>query len=141
MSAPRLEIDLAKVGHNARVLVERLGARGISVTGVTKAALGLPALATTLLDAGVSALGDSRIENLEGLRAAGITAPTMLIRSSMISQASRVVASADVSCNTEVAVLTALTDRTWFYDARRKNMHVRVKVKAGEDCIINLNFE
>ena len=35
----------------------------------------------------------------------------------------------------------ALTDRTWFYDAAQKNVHVRVKVKAGEDCIVNLNFE
>ena len=41
----------------------------------------------------------------------------------------------------EVATLTALADRTWFYDAGQKNFHVRVKVKAGEDCIINLNFE
>ena len=41
----------------------------------------------------------------------------------------------------EVAVLSALTDGTWFYDARQKNLHVRVKVKAGEDCILNLNFE
>jgi len=109
MSAPRLEIDLDMVGHNARVLVERLGTSGIAVTGVTKAALGLPALATTLLAAGVSALGDSRVENLEGLRAAGITAPMMLIRSPMTSQASRVVAVADVSCNTEGAVLAALS--------------------------------
>jgi hypothetical protein len=41
----------------------------------------------------------------------------------------------------EVAALSALSDRTWFYDARQKNCHVRVKVKAGEDCIINLNLE
>ena len=41
----------------------------------------------------------------------------------------------------EVAELGALTDRTWFYDARLKNVHVRVKVKAGEDCIVNLNLE
>ena len=34
-----------------------------------------------------------------------------------------------------------LTDRTWYYDAAQKNFHVRVKVKASEDCIINLNFE
>jgi hypothetical protein len=41
----------------------------------------------------------------------------------------------------EVGRLGELSDRTWFYDAGRKNLHVRVKVKAGEDCIINLNFE
>jgi hypothetical protein len=41
----------------------------------------------------------------------------------------------------EVAALPELTDQTWFYDARQKNLHVRVKVKAGKDCIINLNFD
>jgi predicted amino acid racemase len=37
MVAPRLEIDLGKIQHNARTLVERLARRGISVTAVTKA--------------------------------------------------------------------------------------------------------
>ncbi len=41
----------------------------------------------------------------------------------------------------EAATLAALADRTWFYDAAQKNVHVRVKVKAGEDCIVNLNFD
>jgi hypothetical protein len=40
----------------------------------------------------------------------------------------------------EVASFAALADRTWFYDSRQKNLHVKVKVKAGEDCIINLNM-
>jgi alpha-glucosidase (family GH31 glycosyl hydrolase) len=41
----------------------------------------------------------------------------------------------------EVTALGSPTDHTWFYDAARKNLHVKVKVKAGEDCIINVNFE
>lgn len=109
MSAPRLEIRLDRLGHNAAVLVERLGRRGIGVTAVTKAALGSPEIARELLRAGVTALGDSRIENLERLRHAGIDAPTVLIRSPMISQVDRVVASADVSCNTEVDVIDRLS--------------------------------
>jgi hypothetical protein len=40
----------------------------------------------------------------------------------------------------EVASFGALADRTWFYDSRQKNLHVKVKVKAGEDCIINVNI-
>ena len=40
----------------------------------------------------------------------------------------------------EAPALKALADRTWFYDSARKNLHVRVKVKAGEDLIINLSF-
>jgi hypothetical protein len=32
----------------------------------------------------------------------------------------------------------AMPDRTWFYDAPRKNLHVRVLVKADQDSIVNL---
>ena len=42
MTAPRLEIRLDRIHHNAKTLVDRLALRGIDVTGVTKAALGLP---------------------------------------------------------------------------------------------------
>jgi len=35
---------------------------------------------------------------------------------------------------------SAIEDRTWFYDAAHKNLQVRVRVAAGEDCIINLSF-
>jgi hypothetical protein len=31
-------------------------------------------------------------------------------------------------------------DRTWFYDAARKNLQVHVRVAAGEDSIVNLTF-
>lgn len=110
MTAPRLEIDLVKLQHNASTLVNRLKARGISVTGVTKAALGDPRIAGAFLQAGVPTLGDSRIENIEAMRRAGITAPMTLIRSPMISQADRIVAHADVSFNTELDVIGKLSD-------------------------------
>lgn len=109
MSAPRLEVDLAKVGHNARTLVERLGARGIAVTAVTKGTLGSAAIAEVLVRSGVAGLADSRIENIEALRRAGVTAPITLLRSPMLSQVPRVVAHADVSANTEGAVLRCLS--------------------------------
>lgn len=108
MSAPRLEIDSEKIEHNARTLVERLGVHGISVTGVTKAAAGWPDVANALLRAGVADLGDSRIENIEAMRRAGIDARMTLIRSPMLSQVERVVRSADISFNTELAVIRRL---------------------------------
>jgi alpha-glucosidase (family GH31 glycosyl hydrolase) len=37
-----------------------------------------------------------------------------------------------------VESLGALVDGTWFYDAGNRNLHIRVRVGAGEDCIINL---
>lgn len=108
-AAPRLEIDLTKISYNASVLVSQMNACNISITGVTKAFMGLPQIAQAFLKAGVQSLGDSRIENIERMRDAGITEPMVLIRSPMMSQVDRVVASADISVNTEILVLTALS--------------------------------
>ncbi len=108
MTAPRLEIDLEKIQHNARVLVQRLAPHGVSVTGVTKACLGSPEIAGAMVRAGVQGIGDSRIENIEAMRRAGIQAPMTLIRSPMPSQTDRIVAAADISLNTEVDVIAML---------------------------------
>jgi ornithine racemase len=72
--------------------------------------LGSPAIAGALLRAGVTRLGDSRIENIEAMRGAGLTVPMTLIRSPMISQVDRVVRHVQVSFNTEPAVITGLAD-------------------------------
>jgi predicted amino acid racemase len=109
MTAPRLEIDLEKIHHNTRTLVEMLAGRGISVTAVTKSALGSPEIARTLLRAGAGAIGDSRIENIEAMRKARVPAFMALIRSPMLSQVDRVVRHADVSFNTELDVVNGLS--------------------------------
>jgi len=109
MTAPRLDIDLDKICHNARTLVGLMADRGISVTGVTKATLGSPEIAAALLRSGVSGLGDSRIENIERMRGAHLAAPMTLLRTPMLSQVDQVVASADVSFHTELDVINALS--------------------------------
>ena len=38
----------------------------------------------------------------------------------------------------EVDAPAALSDGTWFYDAAQKNLHVRVRVAAGDDCVIHV---
>lgn len=108
MSAPRLEVDLGAVRHNTGHLVGQLGARGIRVLGVTKAVLAWANVARALLDAGVSGLGDSRVENLTALRHRGFGPPMTLIRAPLLSQVDLVVRNADVSLNTEEAVLRSL---------------------------------
>ncbi|MEN8662145.1 MAG: alanine/ornithine racemase family PLP-dependent enzyme [Lentimonas sp.] len=104
-----MQIDLGKLEHNAQTLVSRLKGRGISVTGVTKATLGMPEIANAWLRAGVSGLGDSRIENIDTLRRACVETKMVLIRSPMLSQVGQVVALADVSLNSELEVLLALS--------------------------------
>lgn len=106
---PRLEIDLEKIYHNAHTLVQQLKYRGIAVTGVTKATLGSSDFANVLLRAGVSSLGDSRIENIETMCHANVTCEMILIRSPMITHAARVIKSADVSFNTEIEVIRQLS--------------------------------
>ncbi len=109
MTAPRLDIDLGKIHHNTRALVDTLGKRGITVTGVTKANLGSVEIAQTLLQAGVQGLGDSRIENIQAMRGSGMSALMTLIRSPMISQVDQVVRYADISFNSELEVINRLS--------------------------------
>ena len=109
MPAPRLEIDLTKIHHNASWLVAQFASQGISITGVCKATLGMAEVANTLRDAGVRYLADSHIENIESMRRDGVRAEMVLIRSPMLSQVARVVASADISFNTEIEVIRHLS--------------------------------
>jgi predicted amino acid racemase len=103
--------------------------RDVSVTGITKAMRGLPELGRVLLDAGVAALGDSRIGNIERLRADGIDAPIVLIRSPLPSEVERVVAAADMSCNAEVEVVELLSDAA----TRAHRVHgVMLMVELGD---------
>jgi len=129
MTAPRLDINLDKIHHNASVLVKRLAERDISVTGVTKATLGSPEVANAMLRAGVNGLGDSRIENIESMRNARIPASMTLIRSPMLSQANRVVRHADVSFNTELDVISKLSSEA---QKERRTHGVVLMVELGD---------
>ena len=109
MTTPRLQIDLKKIHNNTTRLVECLGAKGITVTGVTKVALGSPEIAKTMLSAGVKSIGDSRIENIQTMREAGISAKFILLRTPQISRVDQVVKYADTSLNTELKVIEKLS--------------------------------
>lgn len=91
------------------MLVERLGKRGISITGITKAALGLPEIANAWLRAGVIGLGDSRVENISTMRRKSVVSSMTLIRSPMLSQVDIVVRDTDISCNTELKIIKSLS--------------------------------
>ncbi|GAA2114791.1 alanine/ornithine racemase family PLP-dependent enzyme [Nocardioides bigeumensis] len=109
MSAPRLEVDLEAIEANTRVLAARLGSRGIGITGVTKAVLGSPAVASAMLRGGAVGLADSRVENLARLAAGDVESVRTLIRSPMLSQVDAVVRVAGVSLHSEPTVLEALS--------------------------------
>lgn len=109
MRSPRIEINITKIEENARILVNRLAPKGITVTGVTKAVLGYPLIAEAMLKAGTESLCDSRMVNIKTLRDGGITSPISLIRSPMLSEADYVVQYAKISFNTEISVIRKLS--------------------------------
>ncbi len=91
--------------------------------------MGSPEIAKVWLRAGVAGLGDSRVENLQALRAASITARLTLIRSPMVSQVDVVVRQADVSLNTEIAVIRRLSAAA----ARAERLHgIVLMVELGD---------
>jgi len=140
MITPRIEVDLGKIRHNTRFLVDHLKSQGISVTAVTKAVCGHPEIAQAMLDGGAIELGESRMRNVERLRKAGITAPIALIRTPMLSQVDQVVQCCDTSYNTEIAVITRLGDAA----LRKKSVHgIILMVEMGDmrDGIMPENIE
>jgi predicted amino acid racemase len=110
MTCPRVEVDLRKICQNTENVVRQLKTRGITVTGVTKAVCGHPAIAQAMLDGGACGLADARITNVQRLRKAGITGPITLIRTPMLSQVAAVVQLCEMSYNTQMIVISALAD-------------------------------
>jgi predicted amino acid racemase len=106
---PALTIDVDKIERNARAVVELCGRHGIAVTGVTKGVCGDPDVAKAMLRGGVVSIGDSRLENTQRLKAAGVRAPFLLLRAPALSAVDEVVESVDASLASEPSVLAALS--------------------------------
>jgi predicted amino acid racemase len=109
MSRPCVTIDLEKIEHNARVIVELCRAHGLAVVGVTKCTCGHPEVAKAMVRGGVAAIGESQLENIQRIKAAAIDSPCMMLRLPSPSEVDEVVEWADVSLNSELAVLAALS--------------------------------
>jgi predicted amino acid racemase len=109
VARPYVTIDLDKIERNARSIVELGRRHGIEVTGVTKCTCGHPEVARAMLRGGVAAIGESRMENIHRLKAAGVHASYWLLRIPPLSEVDEVIASVDVSLNSELPVLERLS--------------------------------
>ena len=125
---PRIEISLSKIQENARILCDFYGQKGISLMGVSKAVLGEPAIARAMTAGGVQFIADSRIENIQRMRRAEITARLVLLRTAP-SQAEAIVNSADISLNTELKTLEKLS---YYAKAQGKIHQVIIMVELGD---------
>ena len=125
---PRIEIALSQIRDNARMLSELYGQKGISLMGVSKAVLGEPSIAEAMIQGGVRFIADSRIENIQKMKKAGISTQLVLLRTPL-SQAESVVKSADISLNTEIETLKKLS---CYAKAHNKIHQVIVMVEMGD---------
>ena len=71
--------------------------------------MGSPLVARAMLEGGVAAIGESRIDNVVRLRRNGITAPILMLRIPSLTEAPEVVAWTDGSLNSEAPALEALS--------------------------------
>ncbi|GBE29047.1 alanine racemase [bacterium BMS3Bbin04] len=129
MLTPRIEMDLDKIAHNAKALKNLYGSKGIDVIGVTKVVCGNSSIANVLVKSGIDILADSRIENIKKMRNAGVQAQFLLLRTPCLNQAETVVKYADMSLNTELAVIKRLSKFAIDYDRTHK---VILMVELGD---------
>ena len=125
---PRIEIALAQIQENARLLSALYGQKGISLMGVSKAVLGEPAVVKAMIQGGVKFIADSRLENIQKMKAAGIVTQFVLLRTAL-SQAEAIVQSVDISLNTELKTLRQLS---YYANIHHKQHQVIVMIELGD---------
>ena len=62
---PCVEADLNKIRHNAKYIVNKCKEKDINVYGVTKVFCAYEPMVKAMIEAGVSGLADSRVQNLK----------------------------------------------------------------------------
>ncbi|WEF29440.1 alanine/ornithine racemase family PLP-dependent enzyme [Klebsiella aerogenes] len=108
MYMPVLEINLKKLRENASVEKELLEKFGVEVMAVNKVFDGNQETARAVFDGGIQVIAESRTYNLKKIKEIGCT--TCLLRSPCLSEIEEVVRYADISLNSEPAVICALAE-------------------------------
>jgi len=125
----RIEVDCERIRRNARSIVRFCTAHNIEVVGVTKGTCGHPEVARAMLAGGVRMLADSRLTNVRRLRNAGIDVPLMLLRLPCLSEAAEVVQRTQVSLNSQVETVRALSRAA---QARGITHQVMLMIETGD---------
>lgn len=126
---PYITIDLDKIEHNARTIAALCEKYDIEVCGVSKATCGMPQVAKAMLRGGVASIGESRMKNIHRLKANGVATAFTLLRIPPLSAAEDIVTSVDMSLNSELTVIQALSEAAF----RRGLVHsIMIMVDLGD---------
>lgn len=104
---PRLTIDTEKVRKNVETIVGKAENIGLNLAGVTKAFAAKEELVQAYIDGGIKYLADSRMINIKRLEKFDL--PKMLLRLPMKTEVEDVVKYADISLNSELDTVKALS--------------------------------
>lgn len=102
---PCIEVDLKKLTHNTEFALKLCD--GIDVAVVTKVFCSTPEIVEGILKAGVKTIGDSRVINLKKLE--NLPCQKLLLRIPAISEVEEVIKYSDISLNSEIDTIRALS--------------------------------
>ncbi len=108
MSYPELLIDRRKLMHNVKTLLTMAQGCDIQLHFVTKCLCAWRPAVEAMEEAGAEFFADSRLENLANIQDLGQS--HMLVRIPMISQAMDTVRYSDLSLNSDISAIEALSD-------------------------------
>jgi predicted amino acid racemase len=126
---PRIIVDLEKIKHNALVLLNLTKKFNINICAVTKSVSADVKIAKALKQAKIDLLADSRIDNIKKLKKNKIKKPFMLLRSPMLSKINEVIEYVDISLNTEIKIIKALSKQAI---KRHKTHKIVLMIEMGD---------
>lgn len=100
---------------------------GITPVGVVKVFNGSIEIVETMIDGGIKIIGDSRLKNLK--RYSHIPIKKMLLRLPMISETKSLVELVDVSLNSEIEVIRAISDEA---EKLNKTHEIILMIEVGD---------
>lgn len=124
---PCVEVKLSKITNNTEKIVSMCNEKGIEVTGVTKVFCAELPVIEAMLRGGIKQIGDARIQNLK--KAKDLPCKKMLLRISMGSEAEDVVRYSDVSLNSELETIKAISRAA---KALNKNHNIILMIDVGD---------
>jgi predicted amino acid racemase len=125
----RLTIDLDALHHNIRTVDGWVSDHGASWSLVTKCMCGFPDVLEAVVASGVRSLADSRLANLSAIASLSEPVETWYLRLPHYPALEKVVRLADVSLNTEFAIIEALNDEA----GRQGKIHrIIIMIELGD---------
>ncbi len=104
---PCVDVDLGKLTHNAKTILDLCNKMNIEVASVTKVFCAQTPITEAILKSGIKGVADSRISNLK--KSKDFDCKKLMIRIPMISESSEIVKYSDTSLNSELATIKALS--------------------------------